>query len=284
MHFFYMDETGCTGADLDNAQQPIFVLGGISVRDEGWRATNEQISALLKAYFGGTLPHRFELHSHELLNCQGAFNGHDRARVNRLVHDILDIVADRSHAVHFVSIDKAKMRDAIAAGAPQHDVVRTNIPYLLGFNYLISYIERYVRDDLGRSARGMIILDIKDGYQNDIDAITHYRRYDVVAARRLKWLVEFSYPVDSMRHPMIQISDLVIFLIRKFLEIECGYKPAAPDEVRNFFAKCFDKISARVRWANLIEVAGREEQQAHTLLSVAQAKQRAQWRRHYDLT
>ena len=43
MHFFYMDETGCTGADLNNPEQPVFVLGGISVRDEGWRATTEQV-------------------------------------------------------------------------------------------------------------------------------------------------------------------------------------------------------------------------------------------------
>ena len=34
MHFFYLDETGCTGADLKNHEQPIFVFGGISVSDD----------------------------------------------------------------------------------------------------------------------------------------------------------------------------------------------------------------------------------------------------------
>ena len=37
MHFFYMDETGCTGADLSGTEQPIFVIGGIDVTDEQWR-------------------------------------------------------------------------------------------------------------------------------------------------------------------------------------------------------------------------------------------------------
>ena len=37
MHFFYLDETGCTGADLISPEQPIFVLGGISVSDDRWR-------------------------------------------------------------------------------------------------------------------------------------------------------------------------------------------------------------------------------------------------------
>ena len=35
MHFFYVDEAGCTGDNLQNADQPIFVIGGVSIRDEG---------------------------------------------------------------------------------------------------------------------------------------------------------------------------------------------------------------------------------------------------------
>jgi len=37
MHFFYLDETEDTGTDLENAEQPIFVLGGVTVSDN-WRA------------------------------------------------------------------------------------------------------------------------------------------------------------------------------------------------------------------------------------------------------
>lgn len=68
MHFFYLDETGCTGADLSNAQQPIFVLGGVSVRDEGWVATNTAVAGVLNDYFGGVVPAGFELHATDLLS------------------------------------------------------------------------------------------------------------------------------------------------------------------------------------------------------------------------
>jgi hypothetical protein len=110
---------------------------------------------------------------------------------------------------------------------------------------MISYIEKFTRDYLGRSARGMIILDVKNAYQDDIDAITHFRRYDAPQVRRLKWLVEFSYPVDSMKHPMVQVSDLVIFLARKFLESENGHRPDWPEGARNYFACCYDRIIER---------------------------------------
>jgi hypothetical protein len=41
MHFFYLDETGDTGTDLENAEQPIFVFGGVTVSDKGWRKTTD---------------------------------------------------------------------------------------------------------------------------------------------------------------------------------------------------------------------------------------------------
>jgi hypothetical protein len=38
--------------------------------------------------------------------------------------------------------------------------------------------------------------------------------------------VEFAYPVDSSKNPMVKLSDLVTFCIRKFLEVENGYRDA----------------------------------------------------------
>jgi|GEM_PF-2678429 len=35
MHFYYLNEAGCTGEDLNNSEQPLFVFGGLSVRNEG---------------------------------------------------------------------------------------------------------------------------------------------------------------------------------------------------------------------------------------------------------
>jgi hypothetical protein len=156
------------------------------------------------------------------------------------------------------------------------------IPYQLGFNYLVTYIERYVSERLGRSARGMIILDKKDMYQDQIDRLTHYRRYEVPSVRKLKRIVEFSYPVDSIRHPMIQLSDLVIFLTRKFLECENGYRSNWPTEAKNFFAACYAKITDRTKWSALIECPGQEEAGAAATLTACHSTHRKQWRTYYQ--
>lgn len=44
VHFFYMDESGCTGANLLDANQFIFVLGGISVADQKWNNTHTVVA------------------------------------------------------------------------------------------------------------------------------------------------------------------------------------------------------------------------------------------------
>ena len=93
MHFYYLDESGCTGRDLQNKEQPIFVLGGLSVRDKGWNVTQEKLAQIIDNYFEGSIPEGFELHATDLLsmNGDGFFFRHERnkrkqfSRKNRLL-------------------------------------------------------------------------------------------------------------------------------------------------------------------------------------------------------
>jgi hypothetical protein len=126
MHFYYLDEAGCTERDLRNAEQPIFVLAGISVRDEGWNATQESLSRVISDYFSGTIPAGFELHAEELLSPEGdgPFVCHDRTRRNDLARKILTLLDDRSHDVHTIGIDKGKLSVAalFAGGIHGHTI------------------------------------------------------------------------------------------------------------------------------------------------------------------
>jgi hypothetical protein len=92
----------------------------------------------------------------------------------------------------------------------------------------------------------MLILDKKDQHHNDIERILYNRRFETVATHRVKWIVEFSYPIDSTKNPMIQISDLVIFCMRKFLEIEHGYATGWTQPAKDFFANCLNVIDKRL--------------------------------------
>lgn len=42
MQILYADESGSTGTDYDNNEQPIFVLGGVIVDKDKWHEINKK--------------------------------------------------------------------------------------------------------------------------------------------------------------------------------------------------------------------------------------------------
>ncbi|MBP3063826.1 DUF3800 domain-containing protein [Pseudomonas chengduensis] len=282
MHFFYLDESGDTGKNLNDKEQPIFVLAGLSVADKKWNNTKEQLDEITSRYFEGNPPENFELHSHQLLSPkgEGPFTGHPIERRLALVTDLIDLIDDLGHQIHYYAIDKNKMA---AEDCQFETIFDPKTPYLLAFEYLITYMNWHVKENLGQSARGMIVLDEKEEHHESIESIIHNRRYKVANNQKVKWIVEFSYPVDSRKNPMIQLSDLVALCIRRFLEIETGYKPNIPDIVKQFYGECFHKIDKRVKSKNIIERNGRRLEHLNTYISGVQSKPSTQWRRAYGL-
>lgn len=283
MHFFYLDESGCTGADLTEPDQPVFAIGGVSIRDEGWNETRTQFAALITDFFGRTVSEGFELHATELLNRdgEGPFAGISLDDRLQLARNVLNLLATRSHDVHLFAIDKERMAQSRCDAQLPYD---SRVPYLCSFDYLITYINDQVKNHLGQSARGMVILDKKDQFMTEIETITRFRRFEGPAVHRVKWIVEFSYPVDSRKNPMVQISDLLVVCARRFLEVEGGYREDWPDEVKRFYAECYAVIHDRIRKKQLITRGGRGMATLNEFLTVVRAHPTGRWKARYGLT
>jgi hypothetical protein len=279
MHFFYLDESGCTGTDLTNQQQPIFVLGGVSIRDESWRGMQEAFQRVIANYFNGRIPEGFELHAGELLSPDGdgPFAGHERERRNGLTLAILNLLEKNSHHVHFIALSKQRM------AAANYGEAWARVPYILAFDYMTTYVNWLVRSKLGRSARGMIIFDEKEQFSDDIERISRIRRFAGAAVHRVKFIVEFAYPIDSFKNPMIQVSDVITFCVRKFLEVEEGFHAGWPQGGKEFFARCYDKIDARVRRKDLVERREPGSTGLNDYVSAIRSRPVGNWRKRYAL-
>ncbi len=153
----------------------------------------------------------------------------------------------------------------------------------LEVDYLIAYIYWFVKERLGKSARGMIILDAKPEFLAQVEAITRNRRFEVPAVHRVKWIVEFSYPVDSKKNPMVQLSDLVIYCSKKFLEVDNGYRDTWPDAAKRFYAECYSLIDDRIARKQLVERNGRAMDQLNIFLASVRSTPNGRWKRRYGL-
>jgi hypothetical protein len=282
MHFFYLDESGDTGTNLGDVNQPIFVLAGISIADEKWNNTQSEIVKIYEEYFNGDVPDNFELHSSELLctSGEGFFEGHDINKRLGLVDSILALLEVRGHDVHCFAIEKKVLLTAACEYPAPYDY---KTPYYCAFDYLITYVNWHMQSNLGRTSRGMIVLDQKDELQEGIEAIIHSRRFEGAQRHRIKRIVEFSYPVDSQKNPMIQFSDLIALCIRRFLEIEKGCHNEWPDEIKNKYAFWYSLIDARIRRKGVVERNGRNAAQINEFVNNIQCIPRRTWRRNYTI-
>jgi hypothetical protein len=184
--------------------------------------------------------------------------------------------------VHYIAFDKPKVKNTPCEARL---CFNPSIPYELGFDYLITYINWFIKNRLGSTARGLIILDEKRDQYDNIEKILNDRRFLTVQAHRVKRIVEFGYPIDSKKNPMIQLSDLVIYCTRKFLEVENGYKDTWNQAAKDFYAQCYNIIDSRIAKKSL-ELRGEGNREIRILngyISKVRATHRTQWKRHYTL-
>ena len=66
MELLYLDESGSTGLDMDNKQQPYFVLAGVSIRDDKWHEVNDYFEQEKVKIYPDFL--NIEIHTNELFN------------------------------------------------------------------------------------------------------------------------------------------------------------------------------------------------------------------------
>lgn len=283
MHFCYLDEAGCTGAKLDDKNQPIFVLGGICVDDGKWNGLRLEFDKIIDSYFDNKKPQGFELHASKLLspNGEGVFEGHSDEKRLALASDILDLASSQHH-VHYIAISKEKLKESTAE-PPEDFFIDLNHPYCLGYNYMITYIEKFIRSGLGRTASAMIIVDEKKECESYISKITDYRRYAVPKIHRVKKITEFTHSIDSRKNQMVQISDLLVFCIKKFFTMETSTSCQWPDEIKNFYANSFDKIYSRVRYKGFIKREGRNTEWVNSLTEDARLTPQRNWKSKYNI-
>jgi hypothetical protein len=274
-----LDEAGCTGADLPNTNQPIFVLGGISVRDEGWNHTHLKYVEILSSYFYGTMPRDFELHSCDLLspNGEGVFAGHPRESRNNLAIELLELIATRRHEIHAIAINKQRLLREPDISLTEYN---PKVPYLLAYDFLVGHIEHLIKTRLGRSARAMVILDSKDQFATEIETITRARRFTSSASSRIKRIVEFSYPIDSTKNPMIQLSDLVVFCIKRFLEFDLGLR-AMPPAAARFYAECYQRMDKRIIRKSIVKRSGTTYADLNRLFKRVHSRPSLRWRQKF---
>ena len=90
MHLVYIDETGNTGKNLNDPQQPIFLLCAMLIHKDNWQNLEKMLQSICDEHLGEKAKRDgFEIHATEIRNGKGVFKGMpvaDRIAPNAIVH------------------------------------------------------------------------------------------------------------------------------------------------------------------------------------------------------
>lgn len=200
MYLMYLDESGSTGLDLENNNQPIFVLAGIIVNDKNWHKVNDIFEReKIKIYPDFK---DLEIHTNELFNSnrKSAFY-HNFWKDNlEILEKLVDIIITLDIELFCTVINKKNYKKKYG-----NNIIVD--PYLFSFAALYEKFNNFL---LRNNQYGIIFCDELKNIEKSLEIL--YPKLNT----ENKNIIEKTFYLDSKKNNFIQIADICSFYINKF--------------------------------------------------------------------
>ena len=225
MYLIYFDESGNTGTNLADPQQPVFVLGALVVPESSWQAVEADLERVLNSHFPPPRSARFEVHAGDLRQGSGDFKGVSVAKRLALRDEWLRVAA--AHNLRFIyrAITKSRYERWMKSAFGNNISVN---PHLAAFPLVAQVVNNYLRS-LSADALGIIISDDNREVVDDIERFLKLLRA-ASGTLRLDRIIEKGFFIDSRKSLLIHLADLCAFHARKDEESKIGLQRKIIDD------------------------------------------------------
>lgn len=226
MHLIYLDESGQTGNNLADPNQPVFVLGALVVDESVWLALERDLRDAIEKYFPSPRPEDFEIHATEISNPR---KGHIKK------FDIPHRIAFRDewlriahrHGTRFIYRAIAKRRFQQWSHATFGKGVSIN-PHIAAFPLVARVVDDYLRS-LPGAPLGIFISDENREVVRDVEkAIQHLR--GIEGSLKLAQIIEKGFFIESEKSLILQLCDLCVYSARRLEQQKMGIPIKSIDE------------------------------------------------------
>lgn len=204
MYLMYVDESGSTGLDLENKNQPFFVLTGVHVSQNNWHPINDFFEQeKLKIYPNFK---NIEIHATELFNSSPKspfYNNYWKDNF-KILEELVELISNLDIGLSCAVIDKKNYKKYFG----------NNIlvdPYLYSFALLY----KQFNDKLSEiNDYGIVFCDELKNMEKSLEIL--YPRLNIDN----KNIIEKTFYLNSKKNNFIQIADICSFYINKYNCIE----------------------------------------------------------------
>ena len=217
MHLIYLDESGNTGNNLQETQQPIFVLASLVVPEQKWLPLETELQAAVDRFFPAPRPDDFEIHANEIINPRGFFRQFPVQQ--RLDFFQAWMAIANKHQLKVIYRAIAKKRYARWLLEEFGSGVMIN-PHIAAFSLVAHVLNDYLRS-LPGTPLGMFISDENKEVVHDVEKSIRLLRVDQ-STLRLSQIIEKGFFIASDQSLPLQLCDLCAFCLRRLEEQKAG--------------------------------------------------------------
>lgn len=225
MHLIYLDESGNSGGNLSDSDQPVFVLCALIVPELQWQSLEAALVTAIETYWPPPREDEFEIHASELINPRTAtFRSATPTHRLAFMTEWLEIAARHGLKLVFRAINKQRyarwLHQKFGAG------VIIN-PHVAALALVAQVINTHLRV-LPEQPLGIFISDENQQVARDVDkAIRLLRGVDGPA--RLTQIIEKGFFIESHKSLVLQLCDLCAYIIRRHEQAREGLKSKPVD-------------------------------------------------------
>ncbi len=216
MYLVYFDETGNTGNNLNDPQQPIFLLCAMLVHKDQWQALESDLQRLCFDRFGEVLDYDdFEIHASHIRNGIGLFRKMPVTDRIAFRDELLQAAIDSDVKLICRSIEKKRfrrwMQHTFGAGI-------TINPHVVAFALVAQVVNQYLKE---QDSLGIFISDENKEIVADVEKSIRLLRVDT-STLQLDRVIEKGFFIDSRASLVLQLCDLCAYSLRKKEEQRIG--------------------------------------------------------------
>jgi hypothetical protein len=219
VYLIYFDESGNTGNNLNDPQQPVFVLCALAVPESKWLQVELDLVAEIEKLFPAPRSDDFEIHATDLMNGKRWFNSKTMEERISFRDAWLSVAAKHELTIIYQATIKKNFERW------QHQACGSGIiinPHVVAFPVVARIVDDWLKS-LPESPLGIFISDENKEIVRDVEKSIKVLR-GIEGPMKLGQIIEKGFFIDSSKSVILQLCDLCAYTLRKNFEANAGFR------------------------------------------------------------
>ena len=219
MYLIYFDESGNTGNNLNDPEQPIFLLCALAVPAAKWIQVEQDLLAEIEKILPSPRTDDFEIHATDLMSGRRWFKSIPLADRVAFRDAWLSVAVKHDLKIIYRIAPKKKF------GRWQHRTFGSGIvvnPHVVVFPLVARVVDKWLKS-LPGSPLGIFISDDNKEIVRDVEKSIRALRA-IEGTLKLAQIIEKGFFIDSSKSVVLQLCDLCAYTLRKKEEAKAGLR------------------------------------------------------------